>query len=182
MSLLRTKGGWRWTAIRLLAIAAGVIVAQIVIAEGEAHVYGPGASLGLQATLDEAAVPHPQHIRVVKVPPHAWCVDALGCTWEDTQTVYVNPDQSILQRQVTFLHEVGHQWDFRQMDNMDRMSIVVALDIVPWWDVMGEVYAEAYAWCGLDRIPKPGQLVAYDFEPTLEAFKATCDAIRRSDD
>lgn len=159
-------------------------------------VKGPEPYAGMfVSALQEAKVPVIDKIRVTVNPP-AGCEGAFGCTDPAWTKVYVYKHQSPLQMQVTFLHEMGHQYDFRVMDGVDRSNIKAALGWSrdwPWWDSRGqwgpngtewgppgEVFAEAYAWCAVGVYPGTNRK-AYGWQPTREAYERVCQAILETD-
>lgn len=182
--------GWRWRVLRLTAITIAVVAAQLSIGNGHAHVHSPNPTYQtqFQKLLDDGVgVPYYPHASVVSKAPIV-CEGALGCTFWHSQLIYVNPHQSKLQLNVSFLHELGHQWDFRKMDNADRRSIKQALNLKGyWWNFddwtpPGEIFAEAYAWCGVHIRPTAKTLTAYGYHPSIATYEAVCAAILRTDD
>lgn len=180
----------RWKLLRLVVIAVAVTLCQLFLTPKiDAHVYGANAQLDkqMQVLLDgPVGVPHISHIHLITTAPQG-CEGALGCTQQGVRWVYVDPNQTHKQLVLSFLHEIGHQWDFRAMDSLDRVDIESALGLTePWWawtdSPPGEVYAEAYAWCGYGVRPTAHSFTAYDYYPTLEQYNAVCAAILRSDD
>src|SRR5687767_7592372 len=172
---------------RILAVAVGATIAAFLGGgTADAHVYGADAktNLTLNLALTEAEVPHVGHVRVLLDPPKG-CEGALGCTdsrWK--RTIYVNPHQSPLQFVVTFWHEMGHRWDFTQMDPDERREWLVLHGWnrgMFWWNIFGdgsdtpgEVFAESYGWCAIGLRPTHKTPTGYGYHPTTQLHADTC--------
>lgn len=184
----------RIVLLRLLAVAVGATIGAFLGGgTADAHVYGAGKfNTQLNVALREAEVPHVGHVRVLLDPPKG-CEGALGCTdsrWQ--RTIYVNPNQSPLQFHVSFWHEMGHRWDFAQMDPNERREWLVLHGWdrgMFWWNIFGdgsdtpgEVFAESYAWCALGLRPTHKTPAAYGYRPTTPLHADTCALILRTDD
>lgn len=61
-------------------------------------------------------------------------VEASACTGPG-QPIYLEPSRLEGQMREVFLHELGHQFDFRVLTNADRMRLAAAMHApLPWWN------------------------------------------------
>jgi hypothetical protein len=184
--------GVKWQLLRLAAIIAGVVVAQLVIADGHAHIYGKGKNMNVyQEAFYNIKVPRVGHVYVTE--KFQWpCGHVAGCTWEGTQLVYINPGNTGYSKRHVFYHEIGHQYDMRVLDETDRLNLRKVMGYPVswgWWDrlgggrgAIGEQFAEAYAWCAMGKWPAPEEPTGYGYHPTPEQHAATCAVILSTDD
>lgn len=110
-----------------------------------------------QGWLEDARVPTPTTNIEVVVGVDEGCAGSLGCAAPDGTTIYLLfPDD-----RRTFLHELGHAFDFTVLTDTQRDRFTALLgparDTLAWWSAedgksAGEWFADAYMQCA--RLPR----------------------------
>lgn len=163
----------------IIGVLMGVVLFLCFTLPADAHVRG-GFATEYQGYLDADPLNKVHHLKVTSKAP-AQCAGALGCTWKGGP-LYINRNQVPFQRELTFLHEMAHQYDYRELDDQARGAIRTAIGYPSthrWWDYfqpVGEEFAEAYAWCAVGQVPD--QTAAYGVgDWGVAKFARVCEAI-----
>jgi hypothetical protein len=107
-----------------------------------------GASYPYQRWVDRAKVPTPDVALTVyegECPENG----AVGCTRPDG-TVWILPRKNRLSVRAIFLHELGHQFDWAELDPWGRQRFSTLWPYLPDdapWEQLAEPFASEYARC-----------------------------------
>jgi hypothetical protein len=151
----------------------------------------PSSPVPYQAWADSSLVPTPPGtIDVVEqaCAPKPACTSAGGPVFVGAGEILGGGwDQPWPRLHELFMHELGHQFDFKVLTDADRaaFSDLIGDPGVPWHteggNPPGEQFAEAFAYCSLHRALPRGQsrlLLGYTYEPNREVFRLACRLIR----
>ena len=95
---------------------------------------------------------------------------AAGCVYtRRPRTVYLRP--GLRDPRGVLLHELGHVYDLKVMNNRDRgvFRRIMRRGSAKWWrgaEPLAEQFAEAYSWCArYARIVSIARYSSYDYRP-----------------
>ena len=107
---------------------------------------------------------------------------AAGCVYRRRpRTIYIRP--GVRQARSVLLHELGHLFDLRVMNNRDRGRFrrIVRAPRRKWWAgkvPLAEQFAEAYSFCArYRRIVSIGRYASYDYGPSRRQHRSVCALI-----
>jgi hypothetical protein len=107
---------------------------------------------------------------------------AAGCVYRKRpRTIYLKP--RLRRPRSVLLHELGHLYDLRVMNNRDRGRFrkIIAARKRPWWRgkvPLAEQFAEAYSFCArYQRIRSISRFSTYDYAPTVRQHTKVCRLI-----
>jgi hypothetical protein len=107
---------------------------------------------------------------------------AAGCVYRRrSRTIFITP--GVGRPRAVLLHELGHLFDLRVMNNGDRGRFrrVMRAPRRKWWQgkiPLAEQFAEAYSFCA--RYNRPiaiGRFATYDYSPTRGQHRMVCQLI-----
>ena len=79
------------------------------------------------------------------------------------------------------LHELGHLFDLRVMNNRDRFRRIMRAARRKWWAgriPLAEQFAEAYSFCArYRRIVSIGRYASYHYSPSRGQHRSVCSLI-----
>jgi hypothetical protein len=109
-----------------------------------------------------------------------------ACYSHDDDVIYMAPDLEIIERQHTFLHEIGHRFDAHRMTDARRNEFRGVAHALPgpWLadtstHTPGEQFAEAFATCAMSRnFDKLHAYTLSDWEPSQRRFRSVCAWLR----
>lgn len=116
---------------------------------------------------------------IVRLQPCPALPRAAGCVYRKRpRTIYIRP--GVRQQRSVLLHELGHLFDLRVMNNGDRGRFRKLLSAPrrKWWEgriPLAEQFAEAYSFCA--RYHRPiaiGRYASYDYSPTRRQHRSVC--------
>lgn len=150
-------------------LAVGGLVLALAGGAGAQTVISPDSDPGLwQRWIDRAKMPTPSiALKVIAQPCFIDGQSVAGCTYPGTQTVNVMRGPQWATKEL-FLHEVGHQVDFRTMSAATREQFTqIAALVGEWSDGVDEVFADTYAQCALGNwVGAPGKSLTPDLQET----------------
>lgn len=174
----------------LRTLLAVVFASLVVTASASATtIYAP-PDIPYQQWSDASLVPTPPG-SVTVINNASGCPEALGCTgpglpieleasWDFIHAS--NPWRSLREN---FLHELGHQFDYRVLSDSDRDAFRRIMSDERQWSEgpssPKEKFAEAWATCAQRRsltLEKVELGFGYEFHPTIGQFRAVCRLIR----
>jgi len=107
---------------------------------------------------------------------------AAGCVYRDRKrTLYIRP--GIRRARSVLLHELGHLFDLRVMNNRDRGRFrrILRAPRRKWWAgriPLAEQFAEAYSFCArYRRSVAIGRYSTYDYAPSHRQHRSVCALI-----
>ncbi len=107
---------------------------------------------------------------------------AAGCVYRRRpRTIYIRP--GVLRARSVLLHELGHLYDLRVMNNHDRGRFrrVMRAPRRKWWAgriPLAEQFAEAYSFCArYPRIVAIGRYASYEYSPSRRQHRSVCKVI-----
>lgn len=181
-SLNRHTLCWLIVVGAVLGFAGSAAAKTTIIAPAEAH-------RPYQRWIDEAKVPTPEmNLEAIETAAPCELVGAEGCTDKETKIEIVPSNWGM---RFTFLHELGHVWDFQAMPEWQRQRFLALIrqPNLPWYLPRsssfervggGEWFADAYALCAFRSAYPPHSY--YEVGPGImgsPALNATCRMIRR---
>ncbi len=108
---------------------------------------------------------------------------AAGCVYtRRPRTVYLRP--GLRDPRGVLLHELGHVFDLKVMNNRDRGAFrrILRRGRAKWWrgaEPLAEQFAEAYSWCArYARIVSIARYSSYDYQPTGRQHRRICKLVR----
>ena len=121
----------------------------------------------------------PVTVRVQRCPARP---RAAGCVYfKRSRTIFIQP--GVRRPRAVLLHELGHLFDLRVMNNRDRGRFrkVMRAPRRKWWQgkiPLAEQFAEGYSFCA--RYNRPfaiGRYATYDYSPTRGQQRKVCALI-----
>jgi hypothetical protein len=109
---------------------------------------------------------------------------AAGCVYtRRPRTIYLRP--RLRDPRGMLLHELGHVYDLKVMNNRDRGRFRRLMRRkAKWWkdrEPLAEQFAEAYSWCArYARIVSISRYSSYDYRPTARQHRRICALIERA--
>jgi hypothetical protein len=108
---------------------------------------------------------------------------AAGCVYSKRpHTIYLR--RGVRRPRSVLLHELGHLFDLRVMNNRDRGRFRRIMRATPrrkWWAgriPLAEQFAEAYSFCArYRRIVSIGRYASYHYRPSRTQHRSTCALI-----
>jgi hypothetical protein len=107
---------------------------------------------------------------------------AAGCVYRRRpRTIYIKP--GVRRPRSVLLHELGHLFDLRVMNNRDRGRFrkVMRAPRRKWWQgkiPLAEQFAEAYSFCArYPRIASIGRYASYSYDPSRGQHRRVCALI-----
>ena len=107
---------------------------------------------------------------------------AAGCVYRRRpRTIYIRP--GVRRPRSVLLHELGHLFDLRVMNNRDRGGFrrIMRAPRRKWWEgkvPLAEQFAEAYSFCArYARIVSIAPYASYDYGPTRSQHRKVCALI-----
>ena len=142
----------------------------------------PGARrlvAALGARLADADRDRPRHRAAKRCPA---LPRAAGCVYRRRpRTIYIRP--GVRSPRSVLLHELGHLFDLRVMNNGDRGRFrrIMRATRRKWWAgriPLAEQFAEAYSFCArYRRIVAIGRYATYDYGPSRRQHRSVCALI-----
>jgi hypothetical protein len=131
-----------------------------------------------QRWVDKALVPTPDAVISVVEEPCPFA-ESSACTQEGTLTIWIGPEAG----RAVFLHELGHQFDYLEMDEAERDGFRrLARERREWRSPPNsphENFAEAYALCARKRhLRRPPRMWLAGFRPIVRRYGRACRRIR----
>jgi len=191
----------RWRVLLVVILGLGPVVAAGALAagsSGQATTSSARAAKGAvtlvtphgralkgpwQRWADRALVPTVRGRVRVRVAPCPARPAAAGCVYtKRPRTIWLRPD--LRDPRGVLLHELGHVFDLKVMNNRDRGAFRRALRRrdARWWRgarPLAEQFAEAYSWCArYARIVSIAKYSSYDYRPTARQHKRICKIVR----
>lgn len=168
-----------------------LLLVLLVPASASAEVRWPSGTVAqpFASWAESSAMPLPPgDITVVVSPcPLETDVVASGCTAREWP-IFLDAALLADQMREVFLHEIGHQFDWRVLTNADRVRLAAVMH-APWPWSQGsrpsgsEWFAEAYSTCarpGLMRTlsRRKGRVwMRYDWQPSVRRVRQVCSLI-----
>jgi hypothetical protein len=119
-------------------------------------------------------------VRRVRCPARP---EAAGCVYlRRPLVIWLRP--GLADARGVLLHELGHVFDLRVLNNRDRGHFrrLLGRRRAKWWRgavPLAEQFAEAYSWCArYTRIVSIARYSSYDYRPTGRQHKRICALIR----
>jgi hypothetical protein len=175
-------------------VAAAVAVALVAAPAGAGPSAGTAAGLTMSApggrALDgpwlrwarASLMPTVQGRVIVRLQRCPALPRAAGCVYRNRpRTVYIRP--RVRRPRSVLLHELGHLFDLRVLNNRDRGRFrrIVRAPRRKWWAgkiPLAEQFAEAYSFCArYRRIASIGRYATYDYAPTRRQHRSVCALI-----
>jgi len=110
---------------------------------------------------------------------------AAGCVYtRRPRTVFLRP--RLRDPRGVLLHELGHVFDLKVMNNRDRgvFRRLMHRRAARWWKgahPLAEQFAEAYSWCArYARIVSIARYSSYEYRPKARQHKRICALVRRA--
>jgi len=107
---------------------------------------------------------------------------AAGCVYRRRpRTIYIRP--GVRRPRAVLLHELGHLFDLRVMNNRDRGRFrkLMRAKRRKWWAgriPLAEQFAEAYSFCArYHRIVSIGRYASYHYRPSRRQHRSVCGLI-----
>ena len=107
---------------------------------------------------------------------------AAGCVYtKRPRTVWLSP--RLRDPRGVLLHELGHVFDLKVMNNRDRgvFRRLMGRRAARWWHgrrPLAEQFAEAYSWCArYARIVSIARYSSYDYRPTARQHRRICKLV-----
>jgi hypothetical protein len=107
---------------------------------------------------------------------------AAGCVYRNRpRTIYLRP--GLHRPRAVLLHELGHLFDLRVMNNRDRGRFrrIMGAGRRRWWagkTPLAEQFAEAYSFCArYRRIVSIGRFATYHYSPSRGQHRSVCSLI-----
>lgn len=165
----------------LVLVGAGVLASS---AQARTAIVPPaGALYPYQQWADESRVPTPD-VTLSVVEDSSGCGgEGLRCTSAGTFTMWIAPWLDGWRgARKAFHHELGHNFDYYVMSDLDRAAFAALLkDPRPWDEApssLKEKFAEAYKWCALRlRIKRAPNEWGYGYKPTPRLHQKACGLI-----
>jgi hypothetical protein len=119
-------------------------------------------------------------VRLLRCPARP---TAAGCVYtKRPRTVFLRP--GLRDPRGVLLHELGHVFDLKVMNNRDRGAFrkIMGRGRSKWWrgaEPLAEQFAEAYSWCArYARIVSISRYSSYDYRPTGKQHRRICRLVR----
>jgi hypothetical protein len=119
-------------------------------------------------------------VRLARCPARP---SAAGCVYtRRPRTVFLRP--GLRDPRGVLLHELGHVYDLKVMNNRDRGAFrrIMRRKRAKWWrgaEPLAEQFAEAYSWCArYARIVSIARYSSYDYRPTGRQHRRVCRLVR----
>jgi hypothetical protein len=168
---------------------AGASAKRITAARGAVRLFSRGGKPlkgRWQSWADESLMPTPRmRVKVVRTGCPAER-RAAGCVYtKRPRVIYLR--ERLRDPRGVFLHELGHIFDLRVMNNRDRGRFRRIMDRSPrrkWWRgrmPLAEHFAEAYSWCArYTRIVSISRYSSYRYRPSKRQHRRICALIVRA--
>jgi hypothetical protein len=118
----------------------------------------------------------------VRLQPCPALPRAAGCVYRNRKrTIYIKP--GVRRPRSVMLHELGHLFDLRVMNNGDRGRFrrIMHAGRRRWWQgriPLAEQFAEAYSFCArYKRIASIGRYASYHYSPSRGQHRSVCKLI-----
>lgn len=146
---------------------------------GATVIVAPEGTLYQQWT-EEAREPTPP-ISIEVIADSSECGGPNACTNVEAP-IWITPFGNLTEQRWTWLHELGHQFDYSLMNELSRNRFEELIGDFRDWkaDPNGpnEKFAEAYALCSLRNKLKRTTRFGYKYEPTPIIHAKVCHLIR----
>ena len=169
--------------------AAGAAAKRVEAEQGAVRLLSPGGKRlkgRWQSWADESLMPTPRlRVKVYRTGCPAE-PKAAGCVYtRRSRVIYLRA--KLRDPRGVFLHELGHIFDLRVMNNRDRGRFRRTMGRSPkrkWWRgrmPLAEQFAEAYSWCSrYTKIVSISRYSSYRYRPSKRQHQRVCDLIQRA--
>jgi hypothetical protein len=177
-------------AVVVLAVAVGWLCAGLTVAKpGDTKLVranGRAMPKNWQRWADRSLVPTVKGRVTVHLTGCPVLLKAAGCVFNNRpRDVYVR--RGVQRVKAVFLHELGHLFDLRVMNNSDRgrfRRILRQPNTRRWWKgsiPLAEQFAEAYSFCGRYRaIVSIARFATYRYRPSRRQHVSACSLMSRA--